>query len=178
MLSNSENNRWLELPGVDFLVGISKYLSDGHELRVFFSFRGCFSSLASVILDSKKWFTNILWISAEHIFRINFDPINDWFWLRLFDYLWMMHAFDHFCRFLHQPFELEIQYPVVSPIALLPFPSKNVSNIQFNLSISKLIYFKLKPRSLQQIVLYYSVHISQNQIFVSFYKGFQLITML
>ena len=44
----------LFLPGVDFLVGISKYLSDGHEFRDFFSFRGCFSSPVSVKLDSKK----------------------------------------------------------------------------------------------------------------------------
>ena len=42
------------LPGVDFLVDISKYLSDGQELRDFFSFRGWVSSPVSVKLDSKE----------------------------------------------------------------------------------------------------------------------------
>ena len=44
--------QWKRIPGVDFLVGISRYLSEGHECREFFTLSGTFSSLASVIFDS------------------------------------------------------------------------------------------------------------------------------
>ena len=38
---------------MDFLVGISRYLSEGHEWREFFTLSGTFSSLPSVISDSE-----------------------------------------------------------------------------------------------------------------------------
>ena len=41
------------IPGVDFLVGISRYLSEGHEFREFFTLSGSLSSQASVISDSE-----------------------------------------------------------------------------------------------------------------------------
>ena len=48
------------IPGVDFLVGISRYLSEGQEFREFFTLSGTFSSQASVISDSGIHFNSLL----------------------------------------------------------------------------------------------------------------------
>ena len=47
------------IPGVDFLVGISRYLSEGQEFREFFTLSGTFSSQASVIYDPGNHFNSL-----------------------------------------------------------------------------------------------------------------------
>ena len=52
--------RHKSIPGVDFLVGISRYLSEGQEFREFFTLSGTLSSQASVISDSGIHFNYLL----------------------------------------------------------------------------------------------------------------------
>ena len=86
--------RHKSIPGVDFLVGISRYLSEGQEFREFFTLSGTLSSQASVISDSGIHF-NILLLSLIRIWNEIDMCFNNFSTLT---YLLTIPSLDHFCH--------------------------------------------------------------------------------